>query len=71
MTVCNMSIEFGAKAGLIAPDEKTFAYIKGVPMLPPTRTGTKPSPSGASSRQMTTPSSIARSPSMAPTSCPT
>ena len=29
MTVCNMSIEGGAKAGLIAPDEKTFAYLKG------------------------------------------
>ena len=29
MTVCNMSIEAGAKAGLIAPDEKTFAYLKG------------------------------------------
>jgi 3-isopropylmalate/(R)-2-methylmalate dehydratase large subunit len=28
MTICNMSIEFGAKAGLIAPDEKTFAYLK-------------------------------------------
>ena len=29
MTVCNMSIEFGAKAGLIAPDETTFAYLQG------------------------------------------
>ena len=29
MTVCNMSIEFGAKAGLIAPDEVTFEYLKG------------------------------------------
>jgi 3-isopropylmalate/(R)-2-methylmalate dehydratase large subunit len=29
MTVCNMSIEGGARAGLIAPDEKTFAYLKG------------------------------------------
>jgi 3-isopropylmalate/(R)-2-methylmalate dehydratase large subunit len=29
MTICNMSIEGGARAGLIAPDEKTFAYIKG------------------------------------------
>src|ERR1700712_2232148 len=29
MTVCNMSIEWGAKAGLIAPDQKTFDYIKG------------------------------------------
>ncbi len=31
MTVCNMSIEAGARAGLIAPDETTFAYIKGRP----------------------------------------
>jgi 3-isopropylmalate/(R)-2-methylmalate dehydratase large subunit len=34
MTVCNMAIEGGARAGLIAPDEKTFAYIKGRPKAP-------------------------------------
>ena len=34
MTVCNMSIEGGARAGLIAPDEKTFAYIADRPMAP-------------------------------------
>ena len=34
MTVCNMSIEAGARAGMIAPDEKTFAYLKGRPMAP-------------------------------------
>ena len=34
MTVCNMSVEGGAKAGFIAPDEKTFAYLKGRPMSP-------------------------------------
>ena len=34
MTVCNMSIEGGARAGLIAPDEVTFDYIKGRPMAP-------------------------------------
>ena len=34
MTVCNMSIEAGARAGMIAPDEKTFEYIKGKPMAP-------------------------------------
>jgi 3-isopropylmalate/(R)-2-methylmalate dehydratase large subunit len=34
MTVCNMSIEAGARAGLIAPDEKTFEYIKGKPHAP-------------------------------------
>ncbi len=34
MTVCNMSIEAGARAGLVAPDETTFAYTKGRPMSP-------------------------------------
>ena len=34
MTVCNMSIEAGARAGLIAPDETTFAYVKGRPKAP-------------------------------------
>jgi len=34
MTVCNMTIEGGARAGLIAPDEKTFDYFKGRPMSP-------------------------------------
>lgn len=34
MTVCNMSIEAGAKAGLIAPDETTFAYLKNRPYAP-------------------------------------
>ncbi|WP_416898136.1 MAG: 3-isopropylmalate dehydratase large subunit [Minwuia sp.] len=34
MTVCNMSIEAGARAGLIAPDEITFEYLKGRPMSP-------------------------------------
>ena len=34
MTICNMSIEAGARAGLIAPDEKTFDYIKGRPYSP-------------------------------------
>ena len=32
MTICNMSIEAGARAGLIAPDEKTFEYIKDRPV---------------------------------------
>ncbi len=34
MTICNMSIEGGARAGLIAPDETTFDYLKGRPMVP-------------------------------------
>jgi len=34
MTICNMSIEAGARAGLIAPDEKTIQYLKDKPMSP-------------------------------------
>ena len=35
MTVCNMTIEAGARFGLIAPDDTTFAYLKGRPLAPP------------------------------------
>jgi 3-isopropylmalate/(R)-2-methylmalate dehydratase large subunit len=34
MTLCNMSIEAGARAGMVAPDEVTFEYLKGRPMAP-------------------------------------
>ena len=34
MTVCNMTIEAGARAGLVAPDQKTFDYVMGRPMAP-------------------------------------
>ena len=34
MTVCNMSIEAGARAGMVAPDETTFAYMRGRPHVP-------------------------------------
>jgi 3-isopropylmalate/(R)-2-methylmalate dehydratase large subunit len=34
MTVCNMTIEAGARAGLVAPDQKTFDYVMGRPMTP-------------------------------------
>ncbi|WP_105565348.1 3-isopropylmalate dehydratase large subunit [Microbacterium halophytorum] len=34
MTICNMSIEAGARAGMVAPDEKTFAYVEGRPHAP-------------------------------------
>lgn len=34
MTICNMSIEAGARAGLIAPDQKTYEYLKGRPLAP-------------------------------------
>ncbi|RAG65483.1 3-isopropylmalate dehydratase large subunit, partial [Burkholderia multivorans] len=34
MTICNMSIEAGARAGMVAPDETTFDYVKGRPHAP-------------------------------------
>jgi 3-isopropylmalate/(R)-2-methylmalate dehydratase large subunit len=34
MTICNMSIEAGARAGMVAPDEKTFEYVRGRPFAP-------------------------------------
>src|SRR2546429_8862055 len=34
MTVCNMSIEWGAKAGMVAPDATTFSYVEGKPQAP-------------------------------------
>ena len=34
MTICNMTIEGGARAGLIQPDQKIFEYLKGKPMSP-------------------------------------
>ncbi|MEC8564421.1 MAG: 3-isopropylmalate dehydratase large subunit, partial [Pseudomonadota bacterium] len=34
MTMCNMAIEGGARAGMVAPDEVTFDYLKGLPMAP-------------------------------------
>ena len=34
MTICNMSIEAGARAGMVAPDETTFEYLRGRPHAP-------------------------------------
>ena len=34
MTICNMSIEMGARGGLIAPDETTFSYLRKIPSIP-------------------------------------
>jgi 3-isopropylmalate/(R)-2-methylmalate dehydratase large subunit len=42
MTICNMSIEAGARAGMIAPDETTFAYLKGRRFSPGTREVPRP-----------------------------
>src|SRR5689334_3496824 len=41
MTVCNMSIEAGARAGMIAPDDRTFAYLEGRPHAPKGEAWTK------------------------------
>ena len=46
MTVCNMSIEAGAKAGLIAPDDTTFAYLEGRAHAPKGGDWDAPSPTG-------------------------
>jgi 3-isopropylmalate/(R)-2-methylmalate dehydratase large subunit len=54
MTVCNMSIEAGARAGMIAPDETTFDYLKGRDHAPRVPTGTPPSPTGATCAPTTT-----------------
>jgi uncharacterized membrane protein YhiD involved in acid resistance len=51
MTVCNMTIEAGARAGLIAPDEKTYAYFKGRPRRPRARPGTWRSSTGRRCRR--------------------
>ena len=39
MTICNMSIEGGARAGLVAPDDTTYEYLAGRPSLPRAPTG--------------------------------
>jgi 3-isopropylmalate/(R)-2-methylmalate dehydratase large subunit len=51
MTLCNMSIEGGARAGMVAPDDKTFAYIEGRPLAP---TGDLLERAVASWRELTT-----------------
>ena len=48
MTVCNMSIEAGARAGMIAPDQTTFDYLRGRPKCPPILT--RPSSGGNNCR---------------------
>jgi 3-isopropylmalate/(R)-2-methylmalate dehydratase large subunit len=46
MTVCNMSIEAGARAGMVAPDETTFDYVKGRPFAPKGEAWERASPGG-------------------------
>ena len=48
MTICNMSIEAGARAGMIAPDETTFEYLAGREFAPRARRGTRPWRAGSS-----------------------
>ena len=55
MTVCNMSIEAGARAGMIAPDDTTFAYLEGRDHAPKGGSGRRPWPSGAPSPPTTGP----------------
>ena len=58
MTVCNMSIEAGARAGLIAPDDTTFAYLEGrAPRAAGRRLGAAPSTTGARCAPTTAPPS--------------
>ena len=52
LTVCNMSIEAGARAGMVAPDETTYAYLKGRPYAPKGAAGTAPSPTGRRCRRI-------------------
>jgi len=49
MTICNMSIEAGARAGMIAPDDTTFAYLKGRRFSPGTKAGAPSSATDSSS----------------------
>ena len=70
MTVCNMSIEAGARAGMIAPDETTFEYLKGRPHAPEGELWDQPSPTGRRSRPMTTPCSTRSWTSTRPSSAP-
>ena len=65
MTMCNMSIEAGARAGMIAPDETTFAYLEDKPRAPAAaRLGRRASRAGGTSRAMRARRSMPRSISM-------
>ena len=61
MTVCNMSIEWGARAGMIAPDQTTFDYVQGRTSRRRAPTGTRPWRTGRRCVPMMTPSSTPRS----------
>ena len=50
MTICNMSIEASARAGMVSPDDTTFAYVEGRPAAPRAPNGSGRSTAGARSR---------------------
>ena len=61
LTVCNMSIEAGARAGLVAPDDVTFAYLEGRPHAPSgAGLGARPWTTGGRCRATTTRASTTR-----------
>ena len=68
MTICNMSIEAGARAGMIAPDDTTFAYLEGRPAAPKGAEWERRSIGGACSRTDDDAASTARSRSTSRTS---
>ena len=71
MTVCNLSIELGAKIGMVAPDEKTYAYLEGPPPRAARRArGTRRSRTGARCATRATRHSIARRASTQPRIAP-
>jgi homoaconitase/3-isopropylmalate dehydratase large subunit len=70
MTLCNLSIEGGARFGMIAPDAVTFDYLKGRPFAPSAAPGIARSRHGRPCRATRTPNSPARSRSTPPRSRP-
>lgn len=52
LTLCNMSIEAGSRAGMVAPDETTYAYLKGKPFAQPVMIGRRHCNIGAACQAM-------------------
>ena len=70
MTICNMSIEAGARAGMVAPDETTYEYLRGRPHAPRARSGTTRWPRGTGCAPTTARNSTPRCTSTRPTLSP-
>ncbi len=64
MTICNMTIEAGARAGMVAPDEVTFAYLEGRPFVPRGKDFQRPSSTGKRCRPIRARNSTRQSSSM-------